>query len=226
MDATRRKEIARLIDHTLLRPDATREDCDRLCDEAEQYGFGAVCVPPLYVERVARRLQGTGIRVATVIGFPHGTQSTWTKVAEARDMVAAGAAELDMVLALGPLKSGEYDYVRDEIRAVVRVAPDAVIKVILETALLDDVEKRIACELSLEAGAHFVKTSTGFSGGGATAEDVALLRCVVGARAGVKASGGIRDAATLLQMIDAGANRIGTSSGVAIMRQLLAVGEE
>lgn len=220
MDVGRREELVRSIDHTLLKQDATPEAVDCLCAEALQYGFGAVCVSPLYVPRAKRQLRGSDVQVATVVGFPHGTQSAFTKAAEARDMVAAGADELDMVMAVGPLKAGDHAYVLEEIRAVVRVASGSIVKVILETALLADDEKRRASEIALEAGAHFVKTSTGFAGGGATVEDVTLLRKTVGERAGVKASGGIRDAATLLQMVEAGANRIGTSSGVAIVREL------
>lgn len=210
--------LARIIDHTLLKPDATAAQIEQLCREALQYGFAAVCVNPTWVPLAARLLQGSDVKVCTVVGFPLGATSTAAKVAEARAAIAAGAREIDMVINIGALKSGLYDQVRDDIRAVVEAAhPTATVKVILETALLTDAEKVQACRLAREAGADFVKTSTGFGPGGATVHDVALLRREVGPAMGVKASGGIRDRATALAMVQAGANRIGASASVAIV---------
>jgi deoxyribose-phosphate aldolase len=209
--------LAARIDHTLLRPEASQSDLKRLCDEALLYGFASVCVQPCWVPLCARRLSGSPVRVCSVIGFPHGASPTPIKAAEARWAVAEGASELDMVIALWALKSGQPHLVRDDIAAVVGAGAGAVVKVILEAALLSPAEKQIACTLVSEAGAHFVKTSTGYVGG-ATLEDVRLLRRLVGGRLGVKASGGIRDRATALAMIEAGADRIGTSSGVAILQ--------
>ena len=209
--------LAARIDHTLLRPEASQSDLERLCDEALLYGFASVCVQPCWVPLCTRHLSGSQVRVCSVIGFPHGASPTPVKAAEARWAVAEGASELDMVIALWALKSGQPQLVRDDIAAVVGAGAGAVVKVILEAALLSPAEKQIACMLVSEAGAHFVKTSTGYVGG-ATLEDVRLLRRLVGERLGVKASGGIRDRATALAMIAAGADRIGTSSGVAILQ--------
>lgn len=209
--------LAGFIDHTLLKPDASITDINRLCSEAAEHRFASVCVAPVYVAHAASQLKGAGVKVATVVGFPSGTTTTLVKALEARDAVAAGADELDMVLWIGALKDGrDHDVVRD-IHAVVQAAQGCLVKVILETALLDDDEKRRACHLVRKAGAHYVKTSTGFGPGGATVEDVRLMRDAVGPDMGVKASGGVRDYDTALQMIDAGASRIGTSSGVAIV---------
>ncbi len=213
--------IAGLIDHTLLKPDATPAQVDALCDEAIRYRFASVCVNPTFVPQCARRLAGTPVAVCTVIGFPLGATTTKTKVFEATQAAANGAGELDMVIAIGRLKAGELREVAEDIAAVVEAghAAGALVKVIIETALLTDEEKAIACMLAARAGADFVKTSTGFSGGGATAADVALMRRVVGPEVGVKASGGVRTLADAQAMIAAGADRIGASAGVAIVRE-------
>lgn len=212
------RELAKLIDHTLLKPEATPEAIDRLCAEAREYGFASVCVNPFHVTRAKLQLRGSEVKVCTVIGFPLGAGTHFTKAFEARDAVANGADELDMVLNVGALKAGDYDYVRRDIGAVVAAAGGRLVKVILETGLLSDPEKIKACELAKEAGADFVKTSTGFGPGGATVEDIRLMRATVGPRLGVKASGGVRDRITAQRMVAAGATRIGTSSGVTIVR--------
>lgn len=204
--------VAALIDHTLLKPEATDSAVRKLCAEAREYGFATVCVNPYWVELAVAE----GVAVATVVGFPLGANATAIKVAEAERAVRAGAAEIDMVLNVGELAAGNLRAVREDIRAVVGCG--APVKVILETALLNDQQKQQACELSREAGAAFVKTSTGFSTGGATAADVALMRAVVGFEMGVKASGGIRTWADCRAMIAAGANRIGASAGIAILQ--------
>ncbi|MDI6869738.1 MAG: deoxyribose-phosphate aldolase [Bacillota bacterium] len=211
-------ELARLIDHTLLKPEATPEAVARLCAEAVEYGFASACVNPVNVARAASLLRGTPVKVCTVIGFPLGATASLVKAVEVRNAVADGADELDMVLNVGALKAGDHALVARDIRAVVEAAGGRVVKVILETALLTDEEKVEACLLTKEAGAAFVKTSTGFGPGGATVEDVALMRRTVGPEFGVKASGGIRDRATAERMVAAGATRLGTSSGVAIVR--------
>lgn len=211
-------EIAKYIDHTLLRADATVEDIRQLCEEAGEYGFAAVCVNPCYVQLAAHLLRGTGVKTATVIGFPLGANLTIVKACEAAQAVGQRADELDMVVNIGAVKTGAWDAVREDVAAVVRVAEGAIVKVILETACLTPEEKRRAAEAAVAAGAHYVKTSTGFGVGGATVEDVALLRSIVGEQVGVKASGGIRDRETALRMIQTGANRIGTSAGVAICK--------
>ncbi len=218
--------IASLIDHTLLRPDATAEEIDRLCDEAVEWRFAAVCVNPYWVRRAADRLRGSSVKVATVVGFPLGANVSSVKAFEAEQAIADGASELDMVLNIGELRAGNIDAVRHDIEVVVRAARsgDAIVKVILETALLTDEQKVAGCRAAKDAGADFVKTSTGFAGGGATASDVALMRVTVGpapdgeggSGVGVKASGGVRTLADARAMIAAGANRIGTSAGVAI----------
>lgn len=209
---------AKLIDHTLLKADATKEQIVKLCKEAREYGFASVCVNPVWVETAAAELKGSDVKVCTVIGFPLGASTTAVKAAETKDAIHNGAEEVDMVLAIGLLKSGAYEKVESDIRAVTEIASNkAIVKVIIETSLLSEEEKKRACELSLSAGADFVKTSTGFSTGGATAQDVALMRKIVGNRAGVKASGGIRGLKDLQDMVEAGANRIGASSGVSIM---------
>ncbi|WP_161540805.1 deoxyribose-phosphate aldolase [Rhodothermus marinus] len=221
------QELARLIDHTALKPDTTEARIRTLCDEARRYGFAAVCVNPCYVPLAAELLQGSAVAVCTVVGFPLGANRTAIKAAEAEQAIRDGAAELDMVLNIGFLKSGRLQEVLEDIRAVVDVARAArppagrdriLVKVILETALLTDAEKETACRLALEAGADFVKTSTGFAGGGATVEDVALMRRVVGDRMGVKASGGIRTRAQAEALVAAGANRLGTSAGVTLIQ--------
>lgn len=209
--------LARYIDHTLLRPDATVAQIERLCAEARKYGFYAVCVNGCYVEPARLWLAGSGVKVATVIGFPLGAMLSWAKAAEVRLALAAGADELDMVMNIGWLKSGRFDAVRDDIAAVVTAAAGRPVKVIIETALLTTEEKETAARLVVDSGAAFVKTSTGFLGPGATVEDVQLLAQVTGGRIGVKASGGIRDLATARALIAAGATRLGTSSGVVIV---------
>lgn len=214
-------DIARMIDHTLLKPDATPQQIAQLCAEAREYGFAAVCVNPVHVAQAAALLAGSAVVVCSVAGFPLGANGTAAKVFETRQAIADGAREIDMVISIGHLKAGDDDHVRDDIRSVVEAAHagGALCKVIIETALLTDDEKRRACLLAVDAGADFVKTSTGFASGGATVEDVALMRTVVGERARVKAAGGIRTLADARAMIAAGADRIGTSSGVAIVRE-------
>jgi deoxyribose-phosphate aldolase len=216
------RAVARVIDHTLLKPEATAEQVTRLCQEAAQFGFATAFVQPWYVPLAASLLQGTEVRVGAPVGFPQGANLTATKRAEAKDLLLVGAHELDMVLNIAALKSRDRKLVEIDIRGVVEVAhgAGALLKVILETSLLTVDEKILACELAVAAGADFVKTSTGFAGGGATADDVALMRGVVGKRAGVKASGGIRSASDVAAMLDAGANRIGTSAGVQIVQDL------
>ncbi|ADN02711.1 deoxyribose-phosphate aldolase [Spirochaeta thermophila] len=212
--------LAKMIDHTLLKPTATRAQIEALCDEAVRYGFASVCVNSWWVPLAAKRLSGSGVMVCTVVGFPLGAASTEAKAYEAAQAVVQGAREVDMVINLGLLKGGEYDLVREDIRAVVDAAAEAHVKVIIEACYLSDEEKRRACLLAEEAGAHFVKTSTGFGPSGATVEDVRLMREVVGESLGVKAAGGIRSLETALAMIEAGASRLGTSSGVSIVAEL------
>ena len=207
----------KLIDHTLLKQDATPEQIVKLCDEAKQFDFMSVCVNPAYVPLASECLKGSGVKVCTVIGFPLGMNLTRTKVDEAKLCIAQGATEIDMVINVGMLKAGHDDYVREEIKLLKEVAGKLVLKVIIETCLLTDEEKVRACKLSKEAGADFVKTSTGFSTGGATAHDVKLMRETVGPEMGVKASGGVRTHEDLLAMVEAGANRIGTSNGTKII---------
>ena len=204
---------------TLLKPEATPEDIARLCREARTYGFAAVCVNPLFVAQAADALADTPVKVCTVVGFPLGATPTAVKVAETVQALHDGATEIDMVLPVGLLKARRYDAVARDIHAVVQTAhaAGALVKVILETALLDEEEKIAACLLSKQAGADFVKTSTGFGPGGATVEDVALMRRTVGPEMGVKAAGGIRTYPAALAMIEAGANRIGASAGVSLV---------
>lgn len=210
--------LASYIDHTALKPDTTRSDIIRLCEEAKLHRFATVCVNPFWVRTAAELLTGSGVGITTVIGFPLGATSTFAKTAEARDAIAAGATEIDMVLNVGALKSGLHEEVeRDVARVAEACKGGAVLKVILETGLLTDEEKVKACELCVAAGADFVKTSTGFGPGGATAADIALMRRTVGPDLGVKASGGVRDAETARAMIAAGATRIGASASVAIV---------
>ncbi|QPD04303.1 MAG: Deoxyribose-phosphate aldolase [Candidatus Nitrospira kreftii] len=205
-----------LIDHTILRPDATKADVLRLCREARDCGFTVIFVPPCYVDEAVEAVAGTTIRVGIPIGFPLGGHSTKAKVAEAVEAVAHGAHVLDMVLNVSGLKSGAHDSVRADIVEVVRATPNVEHKVILETCYLTQEEKRTACHLVVEAGADYVKTSTGFGPAGATVEDVRLLKETVAGRVKVKASGGIRDWTTTLAMLEAGADRIGTSAGLKI----------
>lgn len=214
-----KQSLASIIDHTLLKPEATKTEIHRLCDEAIRYGFATVCVNPGWVRLCAEYLQGSEVHVCTVIGFPLGATTTTSKVMETEEAVRSGATELDMVLNIGWLKSGFISRVQQDIAAVVKAAGrNAIVKVILETGLLTDEEKRQACQISREAGAAFVKTSTGFAGTGATIADVCLMRQAVGSELGVKASGGIRDHETALAMVEAGATRIGASSSIAIVR--------
>ena len=207
----------KLIDHTLLKQDATSEQIAKLCEEARQYDFMSVCVNPAYVPLASTLLNGSDVKVCTVIGFPLGMNLTKTKIEEAKLCISQGADEIDMVINVGMLKAGEDDYVREEIKLLKEVAGSRVLKVIIETCLLTDEEKVRACILAKEAGADFVKTSTGFSTGGATAHDVKLMRDTVGPEMGVKASGGVRTHEDLLAMVEAGANRIGTSNGTKII---------
>ncbi|HOK62289.1 MAG TPA: deoxyribose-phosphate aldolase [Soehngenia sp.] len=215
-------ELNKYIDHTLLKPEATSDDIIKLCEEAKQYEFKAVCVNPCYVSLCKEHLSNSDVKIATVIGFPLGANTIETKVYETENALANGAEEIDMVINIGKLKSKEFDYVYNEIKEVVNKANEkkAIVKVIIETCLLTDDEKIKACELAKKANAKFVKTSTGFSSGGATVEDVRLMKNVVGNDLEVKASGGIRDSETFKKMIEAGATRIGTSSGVKIINEL------
>ncbi|HEV2444720.1 MAG TPA: deoxyribose-phosphate aldolase [Candidatus Sulfopaludibacter sp.] len=211
--------IAALIDHTILKPEATRADVIKVCREARQYNFASVCVNPYWVPLVRAELLGSPVKVCTVVGFPLGATSTEAKVAETAAALRAGAQEIDMVINVGALRSGDHEAVKTDVQQVVKVAHEAhaIVKVILETALLNDNEKAMACTLSKLAGADFVKTSTGFSSGGATAQDVTLMRSVVGPAMGVKASGGIRTLEDLQTMAAAGATRIGASASVKII---------
>jgi len=213
--------LAGLIDHTLLKPEATADQIAQLCYEARKYNFAAVCVNPNHVKLCAELLRGSPVRIATVVGFPLGAHTTETKVFETQQTIADGAHEIDMVMNIGALKAGDYELVEQDIRGVVEAAHarGAIVKVILETALLTDEEKVKACTLSKAAGADFVKTSTGFGPGGATVKDVALMRAVVGPDIGIKAAGGIRDYVTTAEMVKAGATRIGASAGVKIVQE-------
>lgn len=215
------RSVARLIDHTILRPEATRDDVRRVCGEALQFEFATVCVNSFWTKFVAEELRGSPVKVCTVAGFPLGAGSTSAKVSETLAAIRDGAHEIDMVINIGALCGGEREIVRSDIQAVTAASHghDAIVKVIIETALLDDSQKVLACRLSQDAGADFVKTSTGFSKAGATAADVALMRRTVGKSMGVKASGGIRTLADLRAMVAAGANRIGASSSVSIVEE-------
>lgn len=217
--------LAAYIDHTLLRPDATRQDVDRLCREAAEHGFATVCVNPCWVSRCAAALEEASVGVCSVVGFPLGANVPAVKAAEARQALADGATEIDMVINVGALKSGDVAWVEDDIGGVVLAcrACGALCKVILEMAYLTEEEKVTACILAKAAGADYVKTSTGFGPGGATVADVALMRRVVGPEMGVKAAGGVRDAAAARALIDAGATRVGASAGVQILREARAV---
>jgi deoxyribose-phosphate aldolase len=212
--------LAKMIDHTLLKPDATQQEIAQLCFEARKYGFASVCVNPTWVSLCAELLKGSPVKVCTVIGFPLGATSSETKAFETETAIRQGATEIDMVINIGALKARDLDTVAKDIRGVVNAAHSrgAIVKVILETVLLTDEEKTIASLLSKEAGADFVKTSTGFAGGGATAHDVALMRKTVGPEMGVKASGGVRTFEDAESMIKAGATRIGASAGVKILQ--------
>ncbi|NLY66745.1 MAG: deoxyribose-phosphate aldolase [Tissierellia bacterium] len=214
-------DINSKIDHTLLKPEATSDMIENLCREALEFGFAAVCVNPYYVTRAKNLLKGSNIKVATVVGFPLGANTKEVKAFEARKAVEDGADEIDMVINIGALKNRDYEYVMEDIKAVVdAVEGKAIVKVIIETCLLTKEEKIKACELSKEAGADFVKTSTGFSTGGATIEDIILMKKTIGDSMQIKASGGIRDFETAKAMIEAGASRIGASSSVKIVKGL------
>lgn len=217
-------DLASLIDHTLLKPDATADQIAQLCYEARKYKFASVCVNPTHVKLCAELLQGTQVKVCTVIGFPLGASAPEVKAFEAQTAIKDGATEIDMVLNIGALKAGDLTLAARDIHEVVRVGHDAgaIVKVIIETSLLNDEEKVTACLLAKEAGADFVKTSTGFSGGGATVDDVNLMRRVVGPTMGVKASGGVRDFEDAQNMVKAGATRLGASAGVKIVQEQLA----
>lgn len=213
-------DLAKMIDHTLLKPDATKDEIKKLCDEAREFNFASVCVNPSWVEFCFDQLKDTNVKVCTVIGFPLGANHTNTKLQETETAIADGAEEIDMVINIGQLKSGNYEYVFSEIEKIANIAKKnlAILKVIIETCLLTDEEKIIASIISKEAGADFIKTSTGFSKGGATVFDVALMNYAVDGKIKVKASGGVRSREDALKMIAAGASRIGTSSGVKIVR--------
>ena len=215
------KDVAKFIDHTLLKPDATPTEIERLCQEAREYAFAAVCVNPSFAKMCADLLKGTGVAVAVVVGFPLGAHTTATKVFESEQAVVEGATEIDMVINIGALKANRDVYVREDIHNVVEAAHrlNAIVKVIIEAALLTDEEKIRACRLAKEAGADFVKTSTGFGPGGATVHDVELMRREVGPEMGVKAAGGVKTLAQAREMIAAGATRIGASAGVKIVQE-------
>ena len=212
-----KKTIASMIDHTLLKPEATPAQVEKLCAEAAEYHFASVCVNPVYIPLAARLLDGTGVKVCCVVGFPLGAIAPEQKAAEAASCATMGAEELVMVIHVGAAKAGDWALVQRDIAGVVKAAAGRTVKVIIETCLLTDEEKVKACEAAKAAGADFVKTSTGFSTGGATTHDIALMRKTVGPEMGVKASGGIRDYATAMAMIEAGANRIGASAGIEIV---------
>ncbi|WDV44267.1 deoxyribose-phosphate aldolase [Clostridiaceae bacterium M8S5] len=210
------KNVASKIDHTILKANATTSEVKALCEEAKKFNFASVCVNPTHVKLVKQELEGSDVKVTTVIGFPLGANTPEVKAFESQDAVKNGADELDMVINIGALKEKNYDLVKRDIEAVVNAKGNAIVKVIIEACLLTDEEKIKACELSKEAGADYVKTSTGFSTGGATVEDIKLMRKTVGQNIGVKASGGVRTYEKAVEMIDAGATRIGASASVAI----------
>lgn len=214
------EELAKIIDHTNLKPDACLKDIEKLCEEARNYNFASVCVNPANVSYAAHLLDETDIKICTVISFPLGASTSKIKFFETKNAVESGASEIDMVMNIGALKSGHIEEVESDIGSVLAAAGGSVVKVIIETALLTEEEKINACNLVKEAGAHFIKTSTGFGYSGATVEDIKLIKETVGSSMGIKASGGIRDLKTALLMIDAGATRIGTSSGVQIMKEI------
>ena len=218
--------LASFIDHTLLKPEANESQVIQLCEEARKYNFASVCVNPSFVPLCAKLLTGSPVMVCTVIGFPLGATTSETKAFETRQAIAQGANEIDMVINVGALKSKDYAKVEEDIRAVVNACNGTTLKVILETALLNDEEKIKACELSVKAGANFVKTSTGFGPSGATEDDIALMRRVVGPDLGVKASGGIRDTDTTIRMLKAGATRVGASASVAIVNDAAPGGDK
>ena len=214
-------DLAPLIEHTVLKPEATCRDILRLCDEARRFHFRGVCVNPVFVEEAQKQLAGTDCLVVTVVGFPLGANLTATKVEETKHVIQLGANEVDMVIPLGALKDGNYRAVYDDLRAVVEAAGSMPVKVIIEASLLDEKEKIASCLLSVRAGAAFVKTSTGFAARGATVEDVKLMQSVMGDRLGIKAAGGIRDFQTAHALVEAGATRLGCSASVAIVTEPL-----
>lgn len=211
--------LAPLIDHTVLKAVASPDDIQKICGEAVQYGFASVCLNPCFVNLAVELLKGTNVKVCTVVGFPLGATTPEVKAFETAQAVKQGAGEIDMVINLGAIKAREYDFVERDIAGVVQAAAGKTVKVIIETCYLTREEKVLCCQLAQRAGAHFVKTSTGFGTGGATVEDVALMRETVGLNMGVKASGGVKTAADAVQVVQAGASRIGTSSGVHIVSQ-------
>jgi deoxyribose-phosphate aldolase len=215
------KDFAKFIDHTLLKADAKKEEILELCEEAKMYSFASVCINPTWVKTAAASLEGSPVKVCTVIGFPLGASTSAVKAFETKNAIENGATEIDMVINIGALRDGDDETVKKDIASVVEASKGrAIVKVIIETSLLTDHEKRTACELAVVAGADFVKTSTGFSTGGATEGDIKLMRAVVGPVTGVKASGGVRSFEDMQKMINAGATRIGASSGVQIMSGL------
>jgi deoxyribose-phosphate aldolase len=215
-----KKTMASMIDHTILKAGATKEQIVEICSQAKEYNFASVCVSPCFVKLAAKELKDSKVKVCTVIGFPLGANSTQVKAFEAKKAVEEGAHEVDMVIQVGALKEGDFKYVQNDISEVVKASEGAHIKVIIETCYLTDEEKIKTCEIAKKAGANFVKTSTGFGTGGATASDIELMRKTVGDELGVKASGGVRSLQEALVMIKAGANRIGTSSGVSILKEM------
>lgn len=215
-----KQELAGVIDHTLLRPDATASDVRALCEEAIHHHFFSVCVHGGWASLASAVLEGSNIQVCAVVGFPHGCMDSDVKRYETEAAVDNGASEIDVVLPVGRLKQGDLEFIHRELRDIVEAAEDRIVKVILETCLLTDEEKRTACQVASDTGTHFVKTSTGFGRAGATIHDVQLMRQIVGKKMGVKASGGIRDTRTALQFIQAGANRLGLSAGIQILNGL------
>ncbi|HEM2826797.1 TPA: deoxyribose-phosphate aldolase [Streptococcus suis] len=218
-------KLNKYIDHTILKPETTQEQVEKILAEAKEYDFASVCVNPTWVALAADNLKDSDVKVCTVIGFPLGANTPAVKAFETKDAISNGADEIDMVINIGALKTGNYDLVLEDIKAVVAASGDKLVKVIIEACLLTDDEKVKACQLSQEAGADYVKTSTGFSTGGATVADVALMRKTVGPDMGVKASGGARSYEDVIAFIEAGASRIGASSGVAIMNGAQADGD-
>lgn len=209
--------IAKYIDHTILKPTAQRKDIEQLCKEAKEHNFASVCVNPCWVSYASKLLEGSAVKVCTVIGFPLGANDSSVKAFEAKTAIKQGADEVDMVINIGALKAGEYDIVQKDIEAVRTASQGKILKVIIETSYLTDEEKQKVCKICAACGADFVKTSTGFSDGGATAQDVALMAAAAGEKVKVKASGGIRSREDALKMIEAGASRLGTSSGIKII---------
>lgn len=213
-------QLSHYIDHTLLKPDAQSSQIEKLCQEAREHGFFSVCVNSSYVKQCSDWLKGSPVKVCCVVGFPLGAMDTPSKAFETKTAVSNGAQEIDMVIHIGALKEGRFDYVKNDISEVVKAAGGNIVKVIIETALLSQEEKVQACKAAMAAGAHFVKTCTGFTGGGATVEDVRLMKETVGSQLEVKASGGIKDAEQAQALITAGATRLGTSSGIALAKGL------